>query len=59
MQELGLQVETPDGNRLITLTLITFQADNQAKDILLNKETDSCPACEQEKCSWHSYRPCV
>jgi len=45
----GLDVLIPNGeNRHITLTLLTFQADNPAKDAILEKEMNACPTCEQE-----------
>jgi len=46
----GLDVLIRNGeNRHITLTLLTFQADNPAKDAILEKEMNACPTCEQER----------
>ena len=49
LQLNGLDVITPEGPLHITLTLITFTADNQAKDLFLNKQPQFCPHCNEAR----------
>ena len=46
----GLEIQNPENEaRVITLTLLSFQGDNPAKNLLLEKEKIYCPTCEQPR----------